>query len=126
MKDRIKLFGIVAAVAMIGLSAAACGGETIIVEGGGGAGPNADIIGTWRAVVDGVPVTVSITASNWTITTPFFNDIGTYIRTGNTARLFSSNLWGAEVGWAELISHNTIRLTLTQGDIPGTFTLHRA
>jgi len=127
-KKVLKVFGIVAAVATIGFSMAGCG-EPIAMppSHGGGSVTVEDVIGNWQGNMQGMPFTVSITASNWTFTSAAFNDIGTFIQDGPySARLFSTNLWGAEVGRVELININTIRLTQNQlADFPGTYILTR-
>ena len=51
MKNAIKLFGIIALVAVIGFSMTACGGDDDDGGGGGGGGKTpttADLVGTWE------------------------------------------------------------------------------
>ena len=120
MKGKLKFIGMIAVVVMIGLSMSGCPTTSSNDVGGGG------IAGTWRANIQGMNVTVVLTATGWTFTSPLFTDTGTYTMDGITARLFSNNLGGVQVGTAVLLDSNTISITLNPpSEIRGTFTFFR-
>jgi len=119
MKCKLKFIGMVAVVTIIGLSMSGCPTTSSNDVGGGG------ISGTWRANIQGMNVTLVVTATGWTFTSPLFTDTGTYTMDGITARLFSNNL-RAQVGTAVLLDSNTISVTLNPpSEIRGTFTFRR-
>jgi uncharacterized lipoprotein YehR (DUF1307 family) len=75
MKKLIKLFGIVALVAIIGFSMVACDPEKDSNSGNNNSGGSTGgLSGTWRGTVQGMTVTVTITASGWTFTAPGLSD----------------------------------------------------
>jgi len=119
MKSRLKFIGMVAVVVMLGLSMSGC--PTTNGNGGG----SVDITGTWRGNIAEMTATITVTATNWTMTIPGFPaDQGVLIRDGITARLFDS--WG-EIGTVVIIDNNTARLVLNRyaGAMQGTWTLTR-
>ena len=117
MKSRLKFIGMVAMVVLIGFSMSGCPTTSSNDVGG--------ISGTWRANIQGMNVTLVVTATGWTFTSPLFTDTGTYTMDGITARLFSNNL-RAQVGTAVLLDSNTISVTLNPpSEIRGTFTFRR-
>jgi hypothetical protein len=121
MKNFIKRFGIIALVALIGFSMAACDNGSSDNGGGG----NGGLSGTWKGNVAGLTATVKITSSGWTLSAPGFSDSGTYIIDGITARL-RSTVYNLETGTAVLLDSNTISVTLNSNSIaPGTYTLYR-
>ena len=81
MKNTIKLFAIIALLAVIGLSIAACNGD----DDGGGGNP---FIGTWSG--DGLTVTCK--ASTWNAAYPGYGSwSGNYTYNGNSANFTETN-----------------------------------
>ena len=126
MKNLFKIFGIIALVAIIGLT---MGCQTDDDGGGGSVSP---FVGTWVGTVQGAPATVVISAGNtWSISVPAggFFDSGSYSGAGSVATLTSNNSGGAVVGTATAIANvngtiTTINLVLNQNSAaPGTYTL---
>jgi len=120
MKSKLKFIGMVAMVALIGFSMTGCPSTS---NSGGGF---VDITGTWRGNIAGMNATITVTATNWTMTIPGFPaDQGVLIRDDITARLFDS--WSVEIGTVVIIDNNTVRLVLNiySGDMQGTWTLTR-
>jgi len=112
MKGKIKCIGMIAALALIGLSMSGCPADSSSVSSGG-------ITGTWRANMQGVIATIVITATYWTYSSPLGTGHGTYVMDGITARLFEG---GVQIGTAVILDANTISVSLVGY---GTFTFHR-
>ncbi|MDR2596112.1 MAG: hypothetical protein LBC76_02205 [Treponema sp.] len=131
MKNVLKVFGIIALVAVIGFSFASCS------SGGGGGGSNNNnnnnnnsgngtytltregsaesnpFVGIWNGKADGYSIKLDIKADlTWTFTHQLSqnNNSGTYTYTGNNAT-FTSNVdtrWGTAT-----VSGNTLTITAT-------------
>jgi len=88
----------------------------------------ADMIGTWVGTLSGISVTVDVLDyEDWELTTSpsVFSDYGTYTMKGKTATLYSEK-YEEQVGRAEIINSNSIKIILNQNSIaPGTHTLTR-
>jgi len=89
MKNKIKLFGVIALVAIIGFSMAACGGwDDDDDGGGGGGGGDRALVGTWFYSLSGVE-------ELWT-----FNANGTYLfrwkRYSTTDYVYHKGDWSVE------------------------------
>jgi len=115
---KIKLWGIIALVAVIGFAMTACGGgETLY-----------DANGVWDFPVQMQPqnatLTITIIGNNWSFPaiqgTQIVADSGTFNRSGNSGTLYSNSV-GGNVGTATLTSNTTMTVVLTAGDLPGTF-----
>jgi len=81
MKSFVKWFGIIALVAVIGFSMAACDDDS---SGGGGGGGSANLIGTWTSVIGSQFI---FTANNCTYTAGWELYNGPYTVSGNTITL---------------------------------------
>jgi len=124
MGKMVKLFGIIAAAAVIGFSLASCGGTGSPARGDGNV---AAVVGTWSGTIFGEAATLTITATGWILEVSGigFFDTGSFTMRGNDAVIFDAER--VEIGRATLVNNNTIRLTLNQWSIaPGTYTLIRA
>jgi len=128
MKNTIKVFGIIALVAVIGFSMAACKDDDNGGGGGGGGGgvqnDPGDLAGTWTGNIGGYNAIVTISGSGWIMTASNANfyDSGYFIRNGNTATLYLSS--GTNNGTATIINSTTVRVVLNSNTIfPGTYTL---
>jgi predicted small secreted protein len=111
MKNVLKAFGIIAIVAVIGFSMAACSND----DGGGGSDGSQYFFGTWKG--DGLTVTCEYTI--WSAVYPGQGSwSGTYKTTNNgkTANFTETN--GNNFGTAN-VSGNTMTVASTYG----TFTL---
>jgi len=109
MKNTIKVFGIIALVAVIGFSFAAlsltgCSSED---DGNGNGDGSNPFIGTWKDA----DLTVTCTATTWKATGPGTWS-GTYTPNGNSADFIETN--GSNFGHAT-ISGNTMTVTSTYG-----------
>ena len=128
MKNTIKVFGIIALVAVIGFSMAACKDDDNGGGGGGGGGgvqnDPGDLAGTWTGNIGGYNAIVTISGSGWIMTASNANfyDSGYFIRNGNTATLYLSS--GTNNGTATIINSTTVRVVLNSNTkFPGTYTL---
>ena len=105
MKNIVKLFGIIALVALIGFSMASCGKD----DDSGSGGSDSSLVGTWT---DG-SLTVTCTASTWNaVYTGQGSWSGSYTTNGNTATLTETN--GNKFGTAT-ISGNSMTIASTYG-----------
>jgi len=87
-----------------------------------------NISGIWEGTVYGYKATVTITASEWSISIPEIghSDSGTFTRDGDIGNLYSSNLRGGSVGNAVLKDRNTITITLNSNSVvAGAYSLTR-
>ena len=107
-KSILKLVGIIALIALIGFSMAAC---EIVDDAGGGGGANPFNATSWTGIdEDGDDVIITFTGSTFSVSYPDYPDEGfdgAYTNNGNTATL---RFYG-ETGSA-VISGNSLRLTL--------------
>lgn len=132
MRNLLKIFGIIALVAVIGVSMAACSDGSDNSGGNNNSGGGSPYVGTWIGYVQGAQATVTISAGNtWSISVPGgdFSDSGSYTGAGSVATLTSNNGGGSVVGTATAIANvdgtiTTINLVLNQNSAaPGTYTL---
>jgi hypothetical protein len=120
-----SLFGVIALVAIIGFSMAACDNDSGNDNNDNNNSSGGGLSGTWRGNIGGLTATVTITSTGWTMSAPGFSDSGTYTIDGITTRL-RSTVYGLETGTAVLLDSNTISVTLNSNSIaPGTYTLYR-
>jgi hypothetical protein len=99
MKNLFKLFGIIALVAIIGFSMAACD-EDDDSDGG-----SSSFVGTWTGTMGGDYMKLVCTDTTWTTAGSDFGTYsGNYTRSGNTASFYVS---GVGVGTAT-VSGNTM------------------
>jgi predicted small secreted protein len=112
MRNFIKIFGVIALMAVIGFSMAACnddsGGGGGGNSGGGGGGGN-PFVGTWNGYDTGNDaIRLVITSSSFTVTWPnYFNPAtysGTYTYSGNTATFIAEG----NRGGTATVSGNTM------------------
>jgi hypothetical protein len=93
MKNILKLLGIIALVAVIGFGVIACdnGGG-----GGGGGGGSTSLAGTtWKATMEGMTLTLSLTQTTYTISFTGGNippETGSYTVSGNTVTINSPEM----------------------------------
>jgi len=114
MKKRF-VFGVSNLLILLGLIFVSCNNKS-------------NLSGIWEGTVYGYNATVTITASEWSISIPKIShtDNGTFTRDGNIGILYSSNLRGGSVGNAILKDRNTISITLNSNSVAaGTYSLTR-
>jgi hypothetical protein len=102
MKSFFKIFGIIALVAVIGFSFAACGDD--------GGGESNQFVGSWSGYdTGGDYMIMTATSSTWTATWPGVEGwgpfSGTYTYSGNTATLYIS---GEGYAGTATVSGNTM------------------
>ena len=116
MRNKLKLFGIIAAVAVIGLSVTGCGDGANGGGGGGGGGVPSELLGTWNSIENpgdtmvinsngtiqetqgGVTrtITFSVSGSNITFTAGGFTISGTWSISGGILTLNWGSVFGTE------------------------------
>jgi len=115
MKRKLKLFGIVAVVAMFGLSMTGC--PPLGNNDGGTIFRHVSLDGMWSGTAPAIGVTMTVHGTGWAISGSMgsitFNDTGTFNRQGDSVSLHS--LFGGHVGMAHIVGEDRFRLEIENG-----------
>jgi len=120
----MRSIAIIALVAVIGFSFAACSDS-----GGGGGAPSpvtisGDFIGTWTSSISGITSRIVVTSTTWTeYRNSHHYDDGYFASWDGTSGNIYSNIIGKVVGTATITSSTTAKVVLNSyAESPGTYT----
>jgi len=131
MKNILKYVGIIALAAVIGFAMTGC--ENSTSSSNNNSGPtfvevSGDILGPWTGSLNGQTGTITVIASSWKASIPYYSyaDTGKFLSwKGNTAELYSNNN-GKNVGTVTITDSTHATLVLNGNSVaPGTHTLTR-